>query len=225
LLYAQTRALALGMLASFVAGMSWILVVATLNVSAQLALPAWVRGRGLAIYATAMFGALSIGSFLWGQVASAFDVGTAMYIAAGAALVALALLHRSKLQSGATIDLSPSMHWPEPIVANKLDDDRGPVLVTIQYDIARTDADEFLKGMRRIEFERRRDGAYQWGIFEDTAKPGRWLEMFLVDSWLEHQRQHRRVTVDDRIMETEARRFQAGEPIVTHYVAPDEHRH
>jgi len=36
-------------IASIVAGLSWIAVLATLNVSAQMALPSWVRGRGLAV--------------------------------------------------------------------------------------------------------------------------------------------------------------------------------
>ncbi len=52
-------------LAAFVAcalaGLSWIAVVATLNVSAQVALPAWVRGRGLSLFTTAMFGQRSMG--------------------------------------------------------------------------------------------------------------------------------------------------------------------
>jgi hypothetical protein len=50
---------------------------------------------------------------------------------------------------------------------------------------------------------------------------GRWLETFLVDSWIEHQRQHRRVTVADKLVERELVRFHgAGEPTVTHYIAP-----
>jgi hypothetical protein len=35
-----------------------------------VALPEWVRGRGLALYITVMFGGLSLGSALWGEVAS-----------------------------------------------------------------------------------------------------------------------------------------------------------
>src|SRR5580693_3367558 len=41
------------------------LVLATINVSAQLALPGWVRGRGLSIFGTVMFGSLTIGSAIW----------------------------------------------------------------------------------------------------------------------------------------------------------------
>jgi hypothetical protein len=50
--------------------MSWIVVLATINVSAQVALPGWVRGRGLSIYGTLMFGALTLGSAVWGEVAA-----------------------------------------------------------------------------------------------------------------------------------------------------------
>ena len=55
--------------ACLLAGLSWIAVLATLNASAQVALPEWVRGRGLAAYVTvflarsasvAWFGALSL---------------------------------------------------------------------------------------------------------------------------------------------------------------------
>ena len=41
---------------------------------------------------------------------------------------------------------------------------------------------------------RRRDGAYDWGIFEDPADDSRFIEIFFTDSRLEHLRLHRRVT-------------------------------
>ena len=56
--------------ASLIAGASWIAAVSSLNVSAQVALPEWVRGRGLAMYVTVMFGALTIGSAMWGELAA-----------------------------------------------------------------------------------------------------------------------------------------------------------
>jgi MFS family permease len=221
LLYGQARGLAIGIAASVLAGISWILVVATLNVAAQLALPAWVRGRGLAVYGTVMFGSLAAGSLLWGQLAASLELATALDVAAIGTLIVLPLLQRWKVQSGPTLDLSPSMHWPEPVLTAKLDDDRGPVLVTVEYHIAHDNTRQFLAAMRRIGAERRRDGAYRWAIFEDVAVAGRWLETFQVDSWIEHQRQHRRVTVADKLAETEVLRYHgANAPKVTHYVAP-----
>jgi hypothetical protein len=57
-------------------------VIATLNVSARLALPNWVRGRGLAISATAFFGVLMLGSAIWGQVAGMIGLPAAHFLAA-----------------------------------------------------------------------------------------------------------------------------------------------
>ena len=56
-LFALARDPATALAGSVVAGASWIVVLASLNVSAQVALPDWVRGRGLAIFVTAFFGA------------------------------------------------------------------------------------------------------------------------------------------------------------------------
>ena len=39
----------------------------TMFVSAQVALPDWVRGRGLAIFLTAYFGAMTVGSATLGR--------------------------------------------------------------------------------------------------------------------------------------------------------------
>jgi hypothetical protein len=75
--------------------------------------------------------------------------------------------------------------------------------------------------MKELERIRRRDGAIQWGLFEDAGEPGRFVESFLVESWGEHLRQHARVTVADRVFEERANAFHAGPeaPKVTHWLA------
>ncbi len=60
-LFALAHRPATAVIASFIAGAAWIAAVSSLNVSAQVALPEWVRGRGLAMYVTVMFGALAVG--------------------------------------------------------------------------------------------------------------------------------------------------------------------
>jgi MFS family permease len=210
---------AIAFAASVIAGLSWIAVLATLNVSAQVALPEWVRGRGLAAYMTVMFGALSVGSLAWGQVAAWIGLADAHYIAAAGVLVAAVVLHKRKLQSGAALDLTPSAHWPEPVVSTEVAPDRGPVLVTVEYRVDSGDHDAFVAALRRYGLERRRDGAYAWGLFQDVADPGHWIETFVVDSWLEHLRQHDRVTNADRLVEETVRRYHVGDaPRVTHYI-------
>jgi MFS family permease len=207
--------------ASAIAGLSWIAVLASLNVSAQVALPDWVRGRGLAMYVTVFFGTMTIGSALWGKVAGMAGLPLAHFIAAGGALIAIPLTRHWKLQTGLGIDLTPSMHWPAPIVAQEVEDDRGPVLVTVEYRVDRKNREAFLSGLARVGHERRRDGAYSWGVFEDTAEDGRFLETFLVESWLEHLRQHKRVTNADRVLQEHVHRHVRGKPKVTHLVAAE----
>lgn len=79
-------------------------------------------------------------------------------------------------------------------------DDAGPVLVTVEYRI---------------------DGAYSWGVFEDVAQPGRFIETFHVESWLEHLRQHARVTQADRKQEEIVRGLVLEEPKVSHLIAAE----
>jgi len=110
------------------------------------------------------------------------------------------------------------MHWPAPTLTHEVEHDRGPVLVTVEYRIDPEKA--FLAALERLAQERRRDAAYAWCVFEDAAEEGRFLETFLVESWHEHLRQHERVTIADRIMQSTVHRYQlAGTPKVTHFIA------
>jgi quinol monooxygenase YgiN len=120
------------------------------------------------------------------------------------------------------VDLTPSMHWPAPLTAQDIEQDRGPVLVTVEYRISPQDREAFLLALEKVGSERRRDGAYRWGVYEDTAEQGRFVETFVVASWIEHLRQHERVTNADRLQEEVVLRFHlAGEPKVTHFIAAE----
>jgi MFS family permease len=208
------------LIASLLAGVSWIAVVATLAVSAQVSLPDWVRGRGLALYTTTFFGCLTIGSTVWGKVAAVLGLPAAHFLAAAGVLAAIPLTWPWKLQAGTGVDLTPSMHWPAPITSYTIQHDRGPVLVTVEYRIQLQDWQEFLHALERLGHERRRDGAYRWGVFEDAADEGRIVETFLVASWIEHLRQHKRVTNADRLVQEYVERFNLGDgPKVTHFIA------
>jgi hypothetical protein len=58
-----------------VVGMAWISVANSLTVSAQQAMPDWVRARGMSIYQMALMGgSAACGSLLWGQVAELWNV-------------------------------------------------------------------------------------------------------------------------------------------------------
>ena len=167
-LYGAAREPAVALAASLLAGASWIVMMTTLFVSAQVALPEWVRGRGLAIFLTAFFGAMTVGSAVWGKVASIEGLSTTLYIAAAGAALGMILTARRELQTAAALDLTPSMHWRTPVFVHRVEDDEGPILVTVEYRIDPKDRAPFLAVMHEIGLERKRDGAYAWGVFEDA---------------------------------------------------------
>jgi MFS family permease len=210
------------LVASVIAGFSWICVLSALNVSAQLALPEWVRGRGLSLFVTVLFGAMTLGSVIWGKLAGAVGLPAAHFTAAIGAILAIFATWHWKLQTGAGVDWTPSMHWPAPITTHEVEQDQGPVLVTVEYRIDPKDRDEFLRALESLAQERRRDGACAWGVFEDTGQEGRMVETFMVESWLEHLRQHQRVTNTDRAQQDRVHQFHIeGSPKVTHFIAAE----
>jgi MFS family permease len=85
--------------AALIAGAAWTIVLSELYVSAQLALPDWVRGRGLSIFLTVIFGSITAGSALWGWIAAKAGLETALFTAAAGALLAIPLSWRWKLNS------------------------------------------------------------------------------------------------------------------------------
>lgn len=221
LLFGLAHTPAVAFVAAILAGVSWIAVLAPINVSAQVGLPPWIKGRGLALFATVQFGAMAGGSALWGQVAKFHGLPMAHFIAAACAVIAIPLLWRWKLSTGAAHDLTPSMHWPAPVLAAELDPDRGPVQITVEYEVDAADRVAFLQAIAKLRESRMRDGAYEWTIFEDAGDARLVVETFLVPSWLEHQRQHQRVTHADKDVQEAVRRFHRGEsgPVVRHLIA------
>ncbi|QPH54818.1 MFS transporter [Pontivivens ytuae] len=204
--------------ASALAGVSWIAVLSSLHVSAQTALPDWVRARGLSIFLTVFFGAMSAGSLVWGQVASMAGIPTALLIAAAGAVALIPLTWRAKLGQGAELDLAPSMHWPEPIVAAENAEERGPVMIQITYDVAEGDHAAFRDLMTEMAHARRRGGGYGWTLLQDAASPERFVETWYESSWLEHLRHHERVSEADRAVQDRVKALTRGEPEVQHYL-------
>ncbi len=59
----------------------------------------------------------------------------AHFRAAVGALSAIPFTWRWKLQTVAGADLTPSMHWPAPIISREAERDVGPVLATVDYRV------------------------------------------------------------------------------------------
>jgi MFS family permease len=211
-------------LALVAAGVAWMTVNSNLTTATQTSVPAWVRARALAVYLLVFQGAMAVGSVIWGAIGTRVGLRTTLLCAGIALLVAAAATFRLRLAGLREFDTRPSGHWPEPILVVERHEEHGPVLVTVEYWIDPASAREFSRAMQPMRTLRRRDGALRWGLFEDAATPGRYIETFVVESWAEHLRQHERVTISDR--ETEARAFAFhqgdGPPKVTHWIAGNE---
>lgn len=207
--------------ALFFAGAAWLALLSSLNVALQTVIPSWVRGRALSVYMLGIFGGLSVGSAVWGAVADRLGTASALWISAAGMVLGLAATWRVHLPSGEGLDLAPSRQWPAPRQARDLELDRGPVLVTIEYQIDPARAAEFREAMHDLRRIRLRDGSLQWGLFADSDSPDRWTEVFLVESWVEHLRQHERVTVADEEVRHRAGSFHVGDrpPAVRHLLA------
>ncbi len=95
----------------------------------------------------------------------------------------------------------------------------GPVLVTLEYIVQPEHEMAFVEAIHGFQRVRRRDGATSWGVFYDRETPGHYLEMFLVDSWAEHLRQHSRLTLADRELQARIASHEQGSPKARHFIS------
>lgn len=204
-------------LAMIVGGLAWATALTCTGVAAFSALPEWVRARGMGLYMLILAGGIALGSAAWGALAETNLTG-AHLAAAGALILTLATTRRWRLGTVTGLDLRivPTDDPTVTIVPHPTD---GPVLVTVTYEVPGDDVNDFAEAMRKVERHRRRTGAYRWGLFRDLAAPHQFIETFVVESWGEHLRQHRRTTVNaDRFLDP-VRRYLHHDVVVTHYLS------
>jgi MFS family permease len=202
-----------------VGGAAWVVFISLISALIQNLAPDWVRARVLAIFILVYQGTYALGTAAWGAVAQRSGVGTAL-VYAGVGTIATAAIALVARLPDSTADLSPWNHWRTPVVIGEVgaDVEKGPVLVTVEYAVMPKRTAEFVDAMHEYGRTRRRDGAYQWAIFRDTEVADRYLEIFLVNSWAEHLRQHERQTQADRELEQRISRCLSGEPMVRHLI-------
>jgi MFS family permease/quinol monooxygenase YgiN len=192
-------------------GIASLSVMVSLNVTAQTAVPTWVRARALAMQLLVFQGGMTLGSLLWGAIAQRYGIATALSAAAIGLVVSVVLTSRYRLRCSEKLDLSSSLHWSQPTRVFEPCPNDGPVMITLEYRIDPINAQEFTQAMEKLSQIRRRDGAIQWGLYQDLSDPGRFVETAIVESWAEHKRQFERVTKADRVIEEKARAFHIGE--------------
>ena len=204
--------------AMLINGAAWITCANSLSVSAQLALPDWVRARGMSIYQIAIMGGSALGAALWGQVATVTSVPTALGVAAISGTVCMLLALRYVHDTSLEEDLTPSREFKVPIA--DAPPGEGQVLVTIEYLIDPLRAQDFRALMQESRRSRLRQGALSWDLLRDVNQPGRFIEQIIDESWTEHLRRFDRVTASDVSLRERKLAFHLPEepPLVTRCV-------
>lgn len=195
-------------------GVSWIVAASNLQAAAQMAAPAWVRARAIGIYQMCFFGALAAGSGFSGWIASIVGVPSAMALfALGAA--SGAWLARAWRLEGEAPEPPPRVEIASPAPAAAelsalLEEGERRVLEVVRYHVAADDRAAFLAVMAECRRVRLRGGAATWRLYEDIARPDRWVELWAIESWEEHLREAGRLSDADRVVLARAAAFNAG---------------
>jgi MFS family permease len=197
----------------FLSGVAWISVANSLTVAAQMALPDWVRARGMSIYQMALMGSTGVGAALWGQVATWTSIHYSVAIAAVSSSVLMALALRLMVDRGIEEDLRPSKVFKVPQA--EAPPRAGRIQVNIEYRIDPTRAAEFLELMQESRRSRISQGALDWQVLQDLYDPGHIVEQVIDESWTEHLRRFDRVTeADVRLRDRKLAFHVAAEPPV-----------
>jgi MFS family permease len=198
-------------------GSAWTAIMSLMTTVMQNLAPDWVRARAMAVFMLVYMGTWTAGSAFWGYVAGRQGTHFSLVAAAIGTAVCPILVLVSRLPD-TPVDLGAWDHWGKPMLVGEVDPSQGPVLVTVEYEVEPNNADEFLEALHKLARVRRRDGASRWGIYRDTEHPARYVETFIVESWAEHLRQHKRLTRGDRDLEENVRRFESKPIKVRHFI-------
>ncbi len=140
-------------------------------VAAQMALPNWVRARGMSIYQMSIMGATAVGAALWGKVAAllqrAHEPGIGC-TSPGCGL--MTLVQRLVSYRHGEEDLSASRAFQAP-QADSPPDAGLRLVVSIEYFIDPARAAEFRAVMQESRRARLRQGALSWELQHDIADP------------------------------------------------------
>jgi MFS family permease len=217
--------LAVAATAMFLIGVFWLLTLTTLNATAQLMAPEWIRGRAMSLYTLAFAGILPIGSILSGMMADQIGTSGSLVVFSSGALVLGFLSPRFGVPR--IDDIETPEFTPERIIQphREASLEGGPVIVLNTWTIDETDFAGFISIMNEVRRVRLSTGAYRWRLFRNTTDPTRMTELFAVEGWEEHLAQHTRIDDMSAALIMKARSYdRTGGPKTRHLIAIDVER-
>ncbi|WP_077345333.1 MFS transporter [Comamonas kerstersii] len=212
--------LPLAVVCMMTAGLSLIATANTLGVKAQMALPNWVRARGMSAYQMSIMGGTAIGAALWGKVAALSSVPVSLIAAAVTGVVCMLIVQRVFTDRQALEDLSPSKAFQPPRHSQP---EEGRVVVHIEYLINPAKARRFRTLMQESRRSRMRQGALSWRLLHSMERPERYIEEIVDESWVEHLRRFDRITASDVALRERKLAFHVADtpPRVTRFFETD----
>jgi MFS family permease len=201
-----------------IAGICWTADLSVCNAAIQLNSADWVKARTTSIYLLIFYGVTALAGLVWGRIADDIGAERALQVSGLVTLLGALPALWISLPNAAREQLAAWPHQPHP--TENPSESTESVLVTVEYHIDIQKSREFVVTMQRLKQVRLRNGALQWYLFQDSEVAGRFLEVFLIDTWLNHLRQHERTTVADHEISVAARSFHRDDspPRVEHWM-------
>jgi MFS family permease len=207
----QSHWMPVTLLAHVLAGSVWTLGFANFNIAVQLSSPRWVTGRMLATYQTVAFAGIALGSWWWGEFASAQGAGESLTVAGVAALVSLAAARWLPVSVAHLGSLDPHTDVQANLPSVEIHPASGPIVVTIEYRVSGENAAEFVAVINELGRLRRRDGARSWSVCQDIDETTLWIERFESPTWMDHLRWQTRPTESDQAIRGRVAQLTVGE--------------
>jgi predicted MFS family arabinose efflux permease len=201
----------------FVAGWAWTMCLSTMAGNLQFYLPAWVRARGLAIYAIALFSGQAFGSVALGWLVDQVGLPSTLWIAAAVLLLGAPLARWLPFVQLDDVDRTPTVYWHEPVLVIPTEEMGGEVVIAVEYWVDPADEQQFRVGMRAVRRVRMRTGATRWRLLRDAEAHRRYVEEYTVATWDEHELQlHKRLVASDNVSELVVTSLSDPPPRVIH---------
>lgn len=183
------------------AGFVWVQLISSLQISIQTASPRWVVGRMVSLLTMCFSGGIALGSVFWGAVADSFGLTTSIVSSAIFMGIAGLLMQLVPFNPPREEDLEPLPANAE-INLPTLQPKSGPVLISIEYQVACDKSLAFLHAAQDLRRIRLRDGARRWSLSQDISDNSKWVEHFESPTWADYQhRVSRRLAGDVPIIE------------------------
>ncbi len=202
-------------------GGAWVIVLSTMNVSVQLNSPNWVLARVLALYQTAAFGGIALGSWTTGWLADQLGVTEALLISFALQIVVVLLTLKFRLPPAEGVNLTP-FPWNGALDPPGVRPQTGPIVMTAEFRIAKDDTVVFLSLMAERKRIRYRNGARGWELVRDISDPELWVERYRVLSWSEYLRHRERLLMHEAEVFKRIRELHKGTepPLIRRFETP-----